>query len=124
MSTINRFEDIEAWQQARSLTQSIYRMAKTGGLSKDYGLRDQIQRASVSVMSNIAEGFESRTDALFLDLLGRAKGSCGEVRSELYVVLDAGYIAEKQFNELRDLAERCSGKIQNFMTYLKENPHR
>jgi four helix bundle protein len=115
---IKRFEDIEAWQHARILTQEIYRLTKSGEFSRDYGLRDQVQRSSVSVMSNIAEGYESRTDALFLDYLGRAKASCGEVRSELYVASDADYIDAAQFAALRELAERCSGKICNFMAYL------
>ena len=97
---IKRFEDIEAWQQARLLTRHVYRLTKTNEFSRDYGLRDQVQRAGVSVMANIAEGYESRTDALFLEYLGRAKASCGEVRSELYVALDAGYLPEKQFSEL------------------------
>ena len=120
---IKRFEDIEAWQQARLLTRHIYRLTKTNEFSRDYGLRDQVQRAGVSVMANIAEGYESRTDALFLEYLGRAKASCGEVRSELYVALDAGYLPENQFSELCELAEHCSGKIWNFMTYLERNPH-
>jgi len=122
--SINRFEDIEAWQQARLLTRSIYSLTKTGEFSRDFGLRDQIQRASVSAMSNIAEGFESRTDALFCDFLGRAKASCGEVRSQLYVALDNAYLTGAQFDELRELAERCSGKIFNFMAYLERIPRR
>lgn len=121
-TTIKRFEDIAAWQLARALTQKIYCLTKSGPLSKDYGLKDQIQRAGVSVMSNIAEGYESRTDPLFLDFLGRAKASCGEMRSELYVAVDAGYITAQQFSDLRELAERCSGKICNFMVYLEQNP--
>ena len=118
---IKRFEDIEAWQQARLLTRHVYQLTKINEFSRDYGLRDQIRRAGVSVMANIAEGDESLTDALFLEYLGRAKASCGEVRSELYMALDAGYFPENQFSELCELAEHCSGKIRNFMTCLKRN---
>ena len=82
MSTIRRFEEIEAWQTARELTREIYSLSNRGGFSKDFGLRDQMRRAAVSVMSNIAEGFESRTTALFVEFLGRAKGSAGELRAQ------------------------------------------
>jgi four helix bundle protein len=75
MSTIKRFEEIEAWQTARELTRRVYAISSDGVFSKDFGLRDQIRRAAVSIMSNIAEGFESRTRGLFVEFLGRAKGS-------------------------------------------------
>ena len=80
MGTITRFEEIEAWQSARQLSRLVYLLTKDGAFSHDFGLRDQIRRAAVSIMSNIAEGFESRTQALFIDLLGRAKDSAGEVQ--------------------------------------------
>ncbi|MBM4427615.1 MAG: four helix bundle protein, partial [Chloroflexi bacterium] len=82
MPTITRFEEIEAWKTARELTRMIYAFTEHGQFSKDFGLRNQIQRAAVSVMSNIAEGFESRTQAQFLDYLGRSKASAGEVRCQ------------------------------------------
>ena len=81
-----------------------------------------MRRAAVSVMSNIAEGFESRTQALFIEFLGRAKGSAGELRSQAYVALDASYINQSQFTELFNLSEKCSRQITNFMTYLKAHP--
>jgi four helix bundle protein len=81
MTTIRRFEEIEAWQTARELTRSIYALSEDGAFSRDFGLRGQIRRAAVSIMSNIAEGFESRTEVLFIELLGRAKGSSGELRA-------------------------------------------
>jgi four helix bundle protein len=90
-----------------------------GTFARDYALRDQIRRASISILSNIAEGFESRTPSLFLEFLGRAKGSAGEVRAQLYVALDAGHITESEFEELRTSVETCSGKISRFMSYLK-----
>jgi four helix bundle protein len=126
MGTIRRFEEIEAWQAARDLTRLIYALSKEGDFARDFGLRDQMRRAAVSIMSNIAEGFESRTGAQFIEYLGRAKGSAGELRAQAYVALDAGYIALPQFQELIDRCERCSRQISNFMSYLKthSNAHR
>jgi four helix bundle protein len=81
-----------------------------------------MRRAVVSIMSNIAEGFESRTQALFIEFLGRAKGSSGELRSQAYVALDAGYINQSQFTQLFNLSEKCSRQITGFMAYLKTSP--
>jgi four helix bundle protein len=120
---IKRFEDIEAWQRTRLLTRRIYRLTKTNEFSRDHLLRDQIQRPSVFVMANIAEGYGSRTDTLFPKIFRRAKASCGKVRSEIYVALDAGYLPENRHSELCELAEHCSGKIQNFVAYLERNSH-
>ncbi|WP_457653319.1 four helix bundle protein [Rhodocaloribacter sp.] len=106
MATVQRFEDLEAWRTARRLVKEIYELTRTGSFARDFGLRDQIQRASVSVMSNIAEGFESRTQALFIDYLGRARASAGEVRPQLYAALDLGYITEVQFKNAFELADR------------------
>lgn len=119
MGTIRRFEEIEAWQTARKLTREIYSVSNQGAFSKDFGLRDQMRRAAVSIMSNIAEGFESRTTALFAELLGRAKGSAGELRAQLYVARDAGYLIQPQFDSLRILCEKCSGQISGFSSYLR-----
>ena len=119
MGTITRFEEIEAWQVARELTRRIYAITGEGAFSRDFGLRDQMRRASVSIMSNIAEGFESRTQALFVDFLGHAKASAGELRAQTYVALDAGYLDQKEFDELFDLADKCSRQISRFITYLK-----
>ena len=123
MATIVRFEDIEAWQTARRLANVIYDLTESGRFARDYGLKNQIQRAAVSVMSNIAEGFESRTQALFIDLLGRAKGSAGEVRSQLYIALDRKYITQTQFNEAYELADKVSRQIYRFMLYLESQPN-
>jgi hypothetical protein len=83
MPTIKRFEDIEAWQTARQLTRLVYQLSSTGAFARDFGLRDQMRRAAVSVMSNIAEGFESRTQALFIEFLGRARASAGDYSGRL-----------------------------------------
>jgi four helix bundle protein len=97
---IERFEDLIAWQKARQLTRHIYSITRVGEFSKDFGLRDQIRRASVSVMSNVAEGFDRGGRAEFHRFLVIAKGSCAEVRSQLYVAFDAGYIDKEVFTKL------------------------
>ena len=121
MATISRFEDIRAWQTARVVNARVYRLSRQGEFAKDFGFKDQIRRSAVSVMSNIAEGFESRTVTQFIDYLGRAKASCGELRCQLYIALDIEYIDDPQFGELLALAERCSGEIRRFMTYLEQS---
>lgn len=122
MPTITKFEDIEAWQTARELTRHVYEMTKHGELARDFGLCDQIRRASVSIMSNIAEGFESRTQSLFIEYLGRAKASAGELRAQLYVVIDIGYLNKDEFAQLFDLCDKCSRQISRFMHYLVHQP--
>ena len=92
MAKIERFEDIEAWKRSRALTKKVYDCTKQRGFEKDFGLKDQIRRSSVSTMSNIAEGFERGGNQEFIQFLATAKGSSGEVRSQLYVALDQGYI--------------------------------
>ena len=119
MGTIRRFEEIEAWQTARLLAQQVYAMSADGPFSRDFALRDQVRRAAVSVMSNIAEGYESRTTALFVEFLGRAKGSAGELRAQFYVAHDAGYLSTGQVRDLREQCEKCSGQISRFIEYLK-----
>ena len=88
MATFHRFEDIDAWQKARELTRAVYAASRSGSFSKDFALRDQIRRASISVMSNIAEGFERGGNKEFRQFLSTAKGSAGEVRAQRYVALD------------------------------------
>jgi four helix bundle protein len=122
MTAITRFEDIEAWKVSRQLTNSIYAYSNQPGFNRDFGLRDQIRRASVSVMSNIAEGFESRTDVQFINFLGMARASAGEVRAQLYIALDQKYITEEQFNETFSLAQTCARQIASFIKYLESNP--
>ena len=105
---VERFEDLIAWQKARLLTAEIYRVSSQSHFARDFGLRDQICRAAVSVMSNIAEGFERNRAAEFHQFLSIAKASCGEVRSQLYVALDAGYLNEDVFDAMRSRAEEVS----------------
>ena len=124
MAGITRFEEIEAWKTARQLTNLIYGLGNQTGFNRDFGLRDQIRRASVSVMSNIAEGFESRTDIQFINFLGIAKASAGEARAQLYVALDQSYITEEQFTETYALTQICARQISKFITYLESNPRK
>ena len=107
-SRVERFEDLIAWQKARVLTKMIYAMTKRGEFARDFGLSNQIQRAAVSVMSNIAEGFERSGRAEFNQFLAVAKASCAEVRSQLYVALDIGYLTESEFQALKVKAEEVS----------------
>ena len=108
MTKIERFEDLIAWQKARELTRQIYIHTGDGAFSKDFGLRDQIRRASVSVMSNIAEGFERGSRAEVHHFLVIAKGSCAEVRSQLYIAKDVSYLSEIDFNKLMNLSTEVS----------------
>ena len=97
---IEKFEDFIAWQKPRKLTREIYKATNLPEFSRDFGLKDQIRRAAVSIMSNIAEGFERGRPTEFHQFLSIANGSCAELRSQLYVALDAGYITDSQFQEL------------------------
>lgn len=116
MATIQRFEDLVMFKRARELTKDVYRAF---AMCKDRGFNDQIQRASVSVVSNIAEGFESGTKQGFLNYLYIAKASAGEVRAQLYVAHDIGYLNIEMFKNLNALAEDCSRLIASFIKKLK-----
>ena len=123
MTTAKRFEDLEVWQRAKDLTNLIYKYSTEGAFSRDFGLRDQMRRASVSIMSNIAEGFESQTQAMFIKYLGFAKGSAGELRAQLYIAKDQGYISQEIFSEMITLAEICSKQLARFIQYLESQPN-
>ena len=110
MSRVERFEELIAWQKARVLTAAVYEITRQGGFARDFGLSGQIQRAAVSIMSNIAEGFERNSPAEFHQFLSTAKASCAELRSQLYVALDAGYLSQDKFTQLHQQAEEV-GKI-------------
>ena len=123
MATAKRFEDLEVWQRSRELANLIYAFSKDGTFSRDFGLRDQIRRAAVSIMSNIAEGFESSTQQTFIKYLGHAKASAGEVRAQLYIVKDQGYISEEDFEKAFAMAEICSKQLARFIQYLEKQPN-
>jgi len=105
---VERFEDLIAWQKARQLAAAIYRVTLSGAFAKDFGLRDQIQRAAVSVLSNIAEGFERGSRSEFHQFLVISKASAAEVRSQLYVALDVGYLDQSDFDALLAQASEVS----------------
>ena len=121
MGGFRSFEEITAWQQGRELVREVYRVTSTGSFRKDYGLRDQIRRAAVSVVSNVAEGFERGGNKEFIQYLYHAKGSCGEVRTQLYVSRDLEYLSEDTFKQLRKLTIRTSELIWGLIRYLKES---
>lgn len=118
MAGFKTFEEINAWQNARVLVRDVYGMTRSGDFSKDYGLKDQIQRASVSVCSNIAEGFERRGNKEFVNFLWIAKGSAAEVCSQLYNARDLGYITDEKFQSTYDSAKQIGGMLFNLITVL------
>lgn len=121
MAKIERFEDIEGWQKARELTREIYRTTNQREFAKDFGLRDQIRRASVSIMSNIAEGFGRGGNREFIQFLSMAKGSVSEVQAQLYVAVDAGYLTKDQFQQLYSLSQSTGNLIGGFIRYLTKS---
>lgn len=121
MASIERFEDIEAWQSARKLRSIVYAFTKTKPFASDFALVDQIRRAAISPTSNIAEGFERGGNREFIQFLATAKGSVGEVKDQLYCALDQCYISQAQFDEAYQLAESTSRLIGGFMTYLRRS---
>jgi four helix bundle protein len=122
MATAQQFEDLSVWQDARELTKAIYAASKQRAFGRDFGLREQIRRAAVSAMSNIAEGFERGSRKEFVQFLNIAKGSAGEVRAQLYVALDQEYVSEKEFATLREAATVLSRRIATFIRYLEKYP--
>ena len=116
---IERFEDIESWQSARKLTNEIYSISNEERFNKDFGLKDQIRRASVSIMANIAEGFDSKSNKAFINFLNYSYRSASEVQSLLYVANDQKYILDTTFDELYKLCNEIKGLIGGFIKYLK-----
>jgi len=121
MAKIERFEDMLSWQKARELTRQVYKVSKQGDFVKDFELRGQMRGASISIMSNIAEGFERGGDKEFSQFLSIAKGSCGEVRSQLYVALDESNISPTEFKALQAGTVEISRLISGFMGYLRQS---
>lgn len=119
MAKIKKFEDIESWKRARKLTKDIYTVTAQDKFTRDFGLKDQIRRAAVSILSNIAEGFERGGDKEFQQFLAIAKGSSGEVRAQLYVALDLEYISSAQFDALAQAATEVSQLLSGLMKYLQ-----
>ena len=118
MATINRFEDIQAWQKARELVKLIYMETGKGPFAKDFPLKDQTKRAAISIMLNIAEGFGRKTDKEIKQYLVQAHGSCAEVQAALYIALDQSYVTEKVFKQLYDSTDEISRMIMGLYNYL------
>lgn len=118
---VERFEDLQIWQEARELVKSIYKLTSKGPFKKDFGLKDQIQRAAVSIMNNIPEGFERNNNNEFIRFLLISKGSSGELRSLLYVSLDLNYISQNEFENIYQRTETLSKKLSRFIQYLDTN---
>ena len=118
---VNSFEDLRVWKDSRILVKSIYQLTSDGKFSKDFGLREQIQRASVSIMNNIAEGFERNNNKEYIKFIGYSKGSAGEVRSMLYVATDLGYISQDSYNMHYQMAINIITQISNFIKYLRKS---
>ena len=121
MGRISEFEEMEAWKEARTLANHVYDLSNGSLLSKDFGLQDQMRRAAVSILSNIAEGFERGGDREFFHFLSQAKGSAGELRAQLYLALDRGYLAKSEFQDLCDRAKRISRMLSALMSYLRRS---
>ena len=121
MATIKCFEDIESWKKAREVCQILGDIIDAGSFKNSYRLINQIEGSSGSIMDNIAEGFERGTRAEFIQFLGYAKGSCGELRSQLNRALDRKYISLDMFEKLKTLVLQISGLIQNFISYLQNS---
>ncbi len=122
MPTIERYEEIQGWQKARELTKFIYAITKQRAFARDFGLKDQIRRAAISTMSNIAEGFERGGKAEFIHFLSIAKSSAGEVQSQLYAALDQEYITPEQFDQGYKLCDETMCLVGGFMVYLQKSP--
>ena len=118
---IERFEDIEAWKEARKLVDMIYDISDNGDFSRDFYLRNQIRGASVSIMSNISEGFDRGTNKEFIQFLTIARASTSEVKSHLYVALDRKYINPDKFREVYDQTSKAISLIDGFIRYLRTN---
>ncbi|MBP5787990.1 MAG: four helix bundle protein [Kiritimatiellae bacterium] len=122
MAKVEHFEDLEVWQLARRLTGKIYTFARQDAFARDFGFRDQICRAAVSIVSNIAEGFERRTNSQFLQFLDIANGSAGELRAQLYIALDLAYITPDQFREALADVSSIGKMLSSLIQYLRLHP--
>jgi four helix bundle protein len=121
MAAARQFEDLVAWQKARALSREVYGVCRSGPIERDFGLKAQMQRAAVSVMANIAEGFERRGAQEFTRYLAIAKSSCAELQSHLYVALDVGYVDRGSFEELMELARETSKVIAGLQASITRN---
>ncbi len=124
MATINCFEDLDIWKDARSICKNVYQLTQNDLFAKDYSLKDQIRRSSGSIMDNIAEGFEREGKKEFIQFLSISKGSAGECRSQLYRAKDQEYISEEEFNSLYNDLKKSSVRIKHFISYLNKTEYK
>ncbi len=124
MATVQKFEDLDCWKLARELDKEIFKLAKQGEFSKDFKLRDQVLGSSGSVMDNIAEGFERGGNKEFFQFLAISKGSCGELKSQLYRAMDRNYIGQAGLEKIYGMAQNISKKIAGLMNYLNESTYK
>jgi four helix bundle protein len=124
MTVARRFEDLDVWQKARELNKTVYAVSNAGVFARDFKLRDQARGASLSIMANIAEGFERGGNREFSQFLSIAKGSCGELRSHLYAALDVGYVTQQQHQQTSDKAVEVSRMISGLMGHLSRSEMR
>ncbi|UCF38013.1 MAG: four helix bundle protein [Acidobacteriota bacterium] len=121
MGTIGKFAELEAWTTGRELANLIYDLTDVGAFAKDFSLRDQLRRSAISAISNIAEGFDSRTHRGFVHFLGIATASLSKAKSQLYLALDRNYIDGKTFDAVYDLCDKTARQISKFIDYLEQN---
>jgi four helix bundle protein len=121
MATVKRFEDLDVWKKSRVLVKMIYSITNNSGFTKDWMLINHIRKTSVSIISNIAEGFERDGNKKFINFLSIAKGSCGELRCQLYIAYDQCYINENQFMEISNLAAEISKSLKGLILYLQKS---
>lgn len=124
MAKIEKFEDLQVWMLARVISQNIWLLFETTSLGKDFELKNQMSRSSGSIMDNIAEGFERRGNREFIQFLCIAKGSCGELRSQLYRALDRNHISKEQFEEIAGKTSHENQKLGSFISYLNSSEYR
>ncbi len=117
---LTRFEDLQCWQEATSLAVDIYKITSEGKIASDFGLRDQIRRSAVSIASNIAEGRERETPSEFIRFLYIAKGSAGELRTQIYIAKEIGYLSDEKYQELKEKIERLGGMLGSLIKTLKK----
>lgn len=120
MAKIKRFEDLEVWKEAVKMGVSVYKVTEEGKIAKDFSVRDQLRRAAISVSNNIAEGFEYNNNRAFIRFLMYAKGSAGELRSQLFVLKEAGMIEMDKFQPMWENALKLSKTIEGFRKYLRD----
>ena len=121
MARVENFEDLESWKLAREISRLVYSFSSNGSFAKDFALTNQIRRSSISIVSNIAEGFERNGDKEFVQFLTIAKGSCGELRAQLYIALDQNYIDNRLFSEIEGKLKETSRMIAGLIKYLKQS---